>query len=109
MKSLPSLRSKKRYIVFKIISENSLEYYNVKDAVWNSLSNWMGERNLAAANVRLIKNLWSSKDGKGFIQCSHKAVDSVKTALALIHQIGDEKVIFQTIKISGTIKSGKIK
>ena len=109
MKSLPSLKSKKRYIVFEIISQNKLDYFNVKDAVWNSLSNWMGEKNLAAANVRIIKNLFSPEKGKGFIQCNHKAVDAVKTALSLIHQIGDERVVFQTLKVTGTIKSGKNK
>jgi RNase P/RNase MRP subunit POP5 len=31
----------------------------------------------------------------------------VKVSLALIHQIGDSKVIFQTTRVSGTIKAGK--
>jgi len=36
-------------------------------------------------------------------------VDLVKVGLALIHQIGDQRVIFQTLRVSGTIKSGKKK
>jgi RNase P/RNase MRP subunit POP5 len=33
-------------------------------------------------------------------------VDKIKVSLALIHQIGDSRVVFQTLRVSGTIKSG---
>ena len=101
------MRPRKRYIVFKVHSEQKLAYENVRDAVWNSLENWLGERDLASAQVRIIRNLWDAKAQKGFVQCSHKYVDPVKVGLALIHQIGDSRVIFQVLRVSGTIKAGK--
>jgi RNase P/RNase MRP subunit POP5 len=107
LKTLPSMRPKKRYIVFKVHSEERLAYENMRDAVWNSLENWLGEKDLASAQVRIIRNLWDGKAKSGFIQCAHKYVDSVKVGLALIHQIGDSKVIFQVLRVSGTIKAGK--
>ena len=108
-KLLPSLRESKRYIIFKVHSQEKLDYSVIHNAAWNSLLNWMGERDLSKANVRIIKNLWNDKDQSGFIQCSPKYVDAVKVSLSLIRQIGDSRVIFQTIRVSGTIKSGKNK
>ena len=107
LKSLPSMRESKRYVFFRIHSERKLDYEIVKNAVMNSLLNWMGSEKFAKAKPWFIKNLW--KPNNGILQCSHKSVDDVKVGLALIHQIGDSKVIFQTLRVSGTLKSGKKK
>lgn len=108
-KILPSLRESKRYIVFKVHSTERLDYASMQNAAWNSLLNWMGEKDLSRANVRIIKNLWNPGNQTGFIQCSPKFVDAVKMGLSLVHQIGDQRVIFQTLRVAGTIKSGKNK
>ncbi len=108
-KILPSLRESKRYIVFKVHSTERLDYASMQNAAWNSLLNWMGEKELSRANVRIIKNLWNPSLQTGFIQCSPKFVDAVKMGLSLVHQIGDQRVIFQTLRVAGTIKSGKNK
>jgi ribonuclease P/MRP protein subunit POP5 len=109
LKSKPTLREKHKYVVFRIHSSAKLQYNDVKNVVMNSLLNWMGEKDFADAGVWLIKNLWDSKEQKGFIRCTPKYVDSVKMGLMLIHQIGDEKVAAQSLWVSGTIKSGKDK
>jgi len=106
LKSLPSFREKKRYLVFRVHSESPLQYFSLKSAIFDSLLDFLGEKGLAEANVRLIKNLWSRK-GTGFLQTNPPSVDRVKFSLALIHQIGDQKVLFQTLGVSGTIKGGK--
>ena len=109
LKIQPSMKLRKRYVIFRIISEGRLNYSNVRDSIWSTLSEWLGEDDMARANIRLIKNLWNPKEKTGFLQCDHRYVDKVKVGLALIHQIGDQKVIFHTLRISGTIKSGKEK
>ncbi len=103
------MREKKRYIVFRVHSEEQLDFSNTKNAIWNSLEKWLGEKELAKANIHVVKNLWNSKEQKGFLRCCHKYVDGVKVGLGLIHQIGDSRVIFQTLRVTGTIKSGKEK
>jgi ribonuclease P/MRP protein subunit POP5 len=109
MKRLPSMRERKRYVIFRVVSEDRVDYNSVKDALWNSMTHWIGEAGLAKAGVRIIKNLWNQGEQKGFIQVSPKYVDSVKVAMGLIHQIGDQRVIFQSLRVSGTIKSGREK
>jgi RNase P/RNase MRP subunit POP5 len=109
LKKPPSMRAKKRYIIFRLHSDSPVPFQDMKAAVWNSVLNWLGDNEAPRADIHIVKNLWSQKEQSGFIRCHPKYVDPVKMALALIHQIGDEKVIFQTIRISGTIKSGKEK
>ena len=109
LRRLPSMREKKRYVVFRVISEQGMDYGVVRDALWNSMTHWIGEAGLARANIRIVRNLWNQKEQKGFVQVSPKYVDAVKVAMGLIHQIGDQRVIFQSIRVSGTIKSGRIK
>ena len=109
MKRMPSTRAKKRYVVFKVISDEPVDYMAARDALWNSMTHWMGEADLGKANARIIKNLWSERTQSGFVQVSPKYVDHVKVAMGLIHHIGDQRVIFQSVRVSGTIKSGKDK
>ena len=103
----PSNKEKKRYVFFKVNSSNQLKYQDVRNAVLDSLLDLIGDLGLAEARAHLIKNLWDQKNQTCVIKCSHQAVDHVKLALALLHHIGDEQVVFQTIKVSGTIKGLK--
>lgn len=107
LKKLPAMKKKRRYLVFELVSDGSVTYTDMKNAVFNSLLNFLGEDGMSEADVRIIKNLWNQKNQSGFIQCSHRYVDKVKVALGLIHQIGESKVIFNVKKVAGTIKSGK--
>lgn len=109
LKQLPTLRKKSRYIIFKVYAENKLTYQNIRDAVYNAVSEWLGEAGMARADIHLVKNLWDYDEQTGFIRCSHRVVDDVKASLATIRQIGDEKVIFQTLRVSGTIKTARKK
>jgi RNase P/RNase MRP subunit POP5 len=109
LKRMPSLKEKRRYITFKLHSAKPVIYSEMKGAVMNSIINWMGEARFSASNCRIIRNLWEQQRQMGWLQCSPKSVDDMKMSLALIHQIGDERVIFQVLRVSGTIKSGKEK
>ena len=71
MKTLPSLREKKRYIFFKVHSEEPIPYQTLKDVIMDGLIEFLGERGLARSKVRLIKNLW--KTDRGVLQTTPKA------------------------------------
>jgi len=107
LRNPPSMGERKRYIFFRVHTSWRLEFPEVRNAINDSLLNWMGTEKFAKAKPWIIKNLWASNNG--VIQCTHRYVDEVKMGLSLIHQIGDAKVIFETLRVSGTIKSGKEK
>jgi len=107
LKRMPSMRDKKRYITFRLHSKNPILYSEMSGAAMKSMLNWMGEEGISSARVRFIRNLWNARSRTGWLTCLPGAVDDVKTALALVHQIGDDRIIFQALRVSGTIKSGK--
>jgi len=107
LKILPSQTERKRYVFFRVRLSRRLDFSEVRNAINDSLLGWMGNAGFAKARPWVIKNLWNANEG--VIQCSHRYVDDVKFALALIHQIGDARVIFHTVRVSGTLKSGKEK
>ncbi|UCD02617.1 MAG: hypothetical protein JSV63_02375 [Candidatus Aenigmatarchaeota archaeon] len=109
LKRLPTMKEKKRYLTFRVHSDSPLSYDDVKGAALNSIINWMGEKGFSHSNVKMIRNLWNSGKQEGWLSCTPKSVDDVKVSLALIHQIGDAKVIIRVLRVSGTIKSGKEK
>jgi ribonuclease P/MRP protein subunit POP5 len=104
--AMPSYRDKKRYVIFRIHSEEPLDFSEIKNSIMNSVFDWLGEEQAAKSGMKIIRNLWDEKAQTGFIRCSPKYVDKIKVSLALIHQIGDSRVVFQTLRVSGTIKSG---
>ena len=105
MKLKPALKEKKRYIMFKLHSKEPIPYTALKQAVTSALLEFLGERDFAKAHPRLIKNLCTGR--AGVLLTTPKHTDACKLSLALIHQIQEQPVAFQTLKVSGTIKSGK--
>lgn len=104
LKIQPSLRKKKRYLYFKVHSTGKIPYENLRNAIWNGLIDFLGELGTARANVRVLKNLWKPAEQTGIIRCSNRYVNEVKVALSLIHQIGDNSVVFQVTRVSGSIE-----
>ena len=109
-KTMPSMREKKRYVTFRLHSANRpISYADARAAMLDSMLCWMGEEGFARSGVRMIRNLWHQGSQTGWLACSPACVDAVKVSLALVHQIGDEHVIIRTLRVSGTIRSGKSK
>src|SRR3989344_1916628 len=96
MKSLSVSRQGYRYLSVRLHSELPVTYQSFKDAVTHGLLEWLGESEYALANIAIIR-------------CSRKYVEKVKLGLALVHQIGDSRIILQTVRVSGTIASAKKK
>ena len=107
LRNPPSMSDRKRYVFFRVHCSRPFDFSEMRNAVNDSLLNWMGSEKFAKAKPWVIKNLWNGR--QGVIQCSHKYADDVKLGLSLISQIGDARIIFQTLRVSGTLKSGKEK
>ncbi len=105
MKILPStLREKKRYIAFELISEEPVEYSDLEAAIWNTMLDFLGEDGVSKTSVWLMKDLWDGNKQMGIISCNHKSVQEVIATLGLIDRFGDNRITFKILKISGTIK-----
>ena len=105
IKLLPSLREKKRYIHFNIVSEKSFLKNELVGAVESSCKNFLGELNYGKAGVNVVTNLVKGKSG--VVRVNSKYVDHVKTSLMLIKKINGERVLFKNAKVSGVLNKLK--
>jgi len=103
----PTLREKNRYISFQVISEKDEEftYSDLESAIWNTMLDFLGERGVSKTSVWLLKDCWDPKRQIGILRCNHKSVQAVIASLGLIDRLGDNRIMFKILKVSGTIKS----
>ncbi len=96
---LPTLKEKKRYIGFEVISKSVLQSKVLKDAISNGVKDYMGELGLAKAGFSII----SLKQNQGIIRVGNAYVNDAKAALVLIKNIEKESVCIRSITTSGTL------
>ncbi len=101
MKGLPSsLKSRKRYIAFRIIADGKVDERMLSRAIMDNMISLFGEYFTAGSGLRL-----EYFDGqRGILRCHREALEKTIIALTLLNRVGDVKVIPLTIGVSGTIK-----
>jgi ribonuclease P/MRP protein subunit POP5 len=105
---LPSLREKKRYIVFEVITKekiNSAEL--VSNTIWKCSLQLLGQLGTAKAGLMVLNNKWNPQLQRGVIKVSHKHVDAVKAALTFADKINDTDVIFRSVGVSGILRKAE--
>lgn len=105
----PTLRDKKRYLAYEIISAQKIPFQDLTNAMWHGILNYMGEAGAAEAGAWIMKNEWNEEKQTGMIRCSHTAVEKIRAGLALLDKIGNAPVIIRVIGVSGTIKAAEKK
>ena len=100
-----SLRDKKRYLVFELISEKNLRESEVSFELKNHLMKLFGSLGLSKMNYQFI--LFNEKSSKGILKCRHTALGDLKAGILLLKEVNGINVIPKTIKTSGTVKKAK--
>tara|TARA_Y100000034_G_scaffold20758_2_gene23825 strand:+ start:10201 stop:10539 length:339 start_codon:yes stop_codon:yes gene_type:complete len=99
---LPSLKQKKRYVVFEVISKDKLKYNDIKKEIDSVLISFLGELGYAKAGIMFINQ--KHKFPYGMIKVNHKFVNELKAGLTLVKKVDGKKVIVKSVVTSGTIK-----
>ena len=105
----PTLKERKRYILFKVISDNTLKKETVAKQCTEACLRFLGEFGCADAGVQFLPETWDSKTQTGIIRTGHKWVDKTKAALTLIKEIDGKQATVSTILTSGSINKLKEK
>ncbi|HLC90207.1 MAG TPA: Rpp14/Pop5 family protein [Candidatus Nanoarchaeia archaeon] len=110
MKLLPSLKQKKRYVLFEIKpmsaeKDKMFSFTDVQQEVDHALLLFLGKLGLAKAVPLLVKEQYG--ENKLTIKVNHQYVDEVKSALLFIKSIKNSPVIVRSITTSGTLKKLK--
>ncbi|MBI4152820.1 hypothetical protein HY495_03855 [Candidatus Woesearchaeota archaeon] len=102
MKLLPSLKQRKRYLVFKIRAEKTFSAAEIQEAVEQALQDFLGQLGMARAAPLFFKDL--SQNNQFVLKINHHYVDEVKSALILIKKIKNTPVLLHSITTSGILK-----
>lgn len=105
---LPSLREKKRYLVFEVISKERIKDANlVSNAIFDFSLKFLGQLGVAKAGLMMLNDKWNPELQRGILKVSNKHVDAVKAALIFANKVGDEEVIFRSVGVSGILRKAE--
>ncbi len=103
---LPSLREKKRYLAFEVISNHKKPLNEVEIAIQNSVLSFMGQLGAAKAGIMVLSNKWNHELQRGIIKVNNKHIDNLKAALAMTNH---DNTIFRSIGVSGVLRKSEEK
>jgi len=103
---LPTLKEKKRYVAFEIISTQTFTFSDTAKALTQTIINTCGTINTAAMGVNIIADNY--KNNKGIIRVAHTGVDLLKSGLCLCTQINNTPVIVKSTGVSGILNKAQI-
>lgn len=98
-------RIRRRYIVFAIVSEKTIDRKSLENAIRSTVSRYFGEASLIKADPQLI--YYEPSIGRGIIRTSHMEADKVVAALGAINRINGSGALIIPLKTTGTLKRAK--
>jgi ribonuclease P/MRP protein subunit POP5 len=100
MKTIPTLREKKRYLAFDVMSEKTINRQELVREILNSMISIFGDKGASEINPSLM-----SFDGKyGILRYEREKRMETRASLACIYNIHGIRVSIFVLGISGTIK-----
>ncbi len=100
-----SLRDRKRYVVFEILSEKTFSSKDISKALKEVFLQLFGEIGLAKMNYSFIE--FNEKTQKGIVRCKHTALEETKTGILFLKEINGIKITPKTLTTSGTLKKAR--
>ncbi|MBW2963173.1 hypothetical protein KY306_00150 [Candidatus Woesearchaeota archaeon] len=107
MPLLPSLKEKKRYVAFEVISKEKFSFNQVKKAVDEALLKYIGLLGAGKAGMQILPEKYNQN--RGLIRINHKFTDYLKASFALISKINNQKVVVRSLGTSGILKKAEHK
>ncbi|MBT3407927.1 hypothetical protein HOC99_00515 [Candidatus Woesearchaeota archaeon] len=97
----PSLRIKKRYILFKILSKNKINLDQIIIEFKNSILKIIGLFGLNMSGFQIIKKL--SDKSNIVVKTNTKYLNFIKTIASTIKKVNSEPIIIHSTKTSGVL------
>jgi ribonuclease P/MRP protein subunit POP5 len=94
---------RQRYLALKAESAHPLEERDIMNALWDMVYQLYGE--FGASQTALHQVSWDSETKTLIIRCSHKMLESVWAAVAVLTTIDDRHVAVRVVGVSGTLKA----
>ena len=107
---LPTLREKKRYLVYETISQKNMPNpESINMSIINQFSLIYGQVGLAGAGIMFINDKYNTSLNRGMIRVAHNYVKHLRASLAFINKIDGNKSIIRSVGVSGILKKAESK
>ena len=104
-KLLPSLRKRKRYLLFEVLSARDINKEEMVKEIVSACHSLLGDSAAADAGLWLI-----DFDGKtGILRCTGDKVNDARAVLATINSVSGEPAGIRVLRTSGTISGTRHK
>lgn len=99
----PSMREKKRYMVYEIISNKPIT--QADKALINKIKDLLGVFSASKAGVLNVK--YNPKSQKGVLRVDRKFVENIRSCFVMIKDLNNQEVLIRTLKVSGMVNKAK--
>lgn len=100
----PSLRTKKRYLAFRILPQNSgFDAWQAKNAINDAITGFSGIIGLSKAGIVYLPDKYDTLRQQGIIKVDAKAVNDTKSGMLFACQINKKPCMFYTLGVSGML------
>ncbi len=100
----PSMREKKRYMAYEIMSKEPLNG-NTDKVLINQIKALLGVFSAGKAGVMSVK--YASEKQRGVIRVERKFVDHVRSCFVMIKNLNNQEVLIRTLRVSGMLNKAK--
>jgi len=105
---LPSLREKKRYLVFQVISKSPIKSsQKIIKSIYSEYLKFLGELGFAKAAPMFLNDKYNSKSQKGIIKINNKYINHLKAVLTLVKKIDRQDIIISSVGVSGILNKAE--
>jgi ribonuclease P/MRP protein subunit POP5 len=102
---LPSLREKKRYLAFEILSKSKIkDAESVSKAIWQGMLSFGGTKGASQAGIMILSEKYNPENQRGIVKVNNKQVDTLKASLTLIQEVDAIPATVRSIGVSGSLK-----
>jgi len=105
---LPSLREKKRYLAYEVISKQRFhDAVEINKAIFDAASGFLGTKGLSEAGILAMDEQWNENMQRGMLRVNNKHVENLKASLIFVESVKGNDVILKSVGISGILKKAQ--
>jgi len=105
---LPSLRERKRYLAYEVISRHKFnDTVEVNKAIFDAAKDFLGSFGMAKAGVLMLNDKWNSNLQRGIMRVNNKHVDSLRSSFIFVKNIAGKEAIVKSVGASGILKKAQ--
>ena len=107
---LPSLREKKRYLAYEVISESRFyDAFAVNKAILEAAKDFLGISVMSRAGILPINDKWNANLQRGIMRVNNKHVDNLKASLIFVKDIEGKDAVVRSVGASGILRKAQQK